>query len=572
MTSLALDSTFDAVLPGGTARPEYPHDPLPKWVTSLRPHQVTAVREIVAHFDEGKQVVFLDAPVGAGKTLIGELVRRELGVRRGLYICTDKALQDQVLRDFDYARVLKGRANYIPDLAYGTVTCEDCQLSGAGSVCNWCTDNSNCPYQVAKELCIGRRVEGVWEGGAKLGVLNTAYLLTAGNYARSLPRYEFVVADECDMLEGALVSFIEYNVPEWIGKLVHLQAPKKAVRKPKLIAWLHEAADLVAAWVGDNPNRLDVKKMRKLESFISETHQTARYLQLDVDAAKKHVDDDSDEDSAGRWIRDYGDNWNQVPYLKLRPVTVAQYGAKNLWRHGYKWLCMSGTIISSDELADSLGLPLDYATVTIPSSFPVENRPIIIAPIANLTRAAGDEDHNKLVYAVEQIAAKHDGRVLVHSVSYALTKMLYETVNVPGRRKVQYTNAKGKAEALREYLRHENAILFAPSMDRGVDLAGDKCAVQIIAKCPFPSLGDKQVASRLHLPGGQQWYAVKTARDIVQMTGRGVRSETDKCVTYILDQQFPRNVWGKNQMLFPQYFREAVDARADIRFLLQPRR
>lgn len=91
----AID-TQERVLPLGTARPDYPGLPLPSWVQSLREHQVTAVREIVEAFED-VDVVFLDAPVGAGKTLIGELVRHEMNVDKGLYVCTDKALQDQFL-------------------------------------------------------------------------------------------------------------------------------------------------------------------------------------------------------------------------------------------------------------------------------------------------------------------------------------------------------------------------------------------------------------------------------------------------------------------------------------------
>jgi len=72
----------------------------------------------------------------------------------------------------------------------------------------------------------------------------------------------------------------------------------------------------------------------------------------------------------------------------------------------------------------------------------------------------------------------------------------------------------------------------------------------------------------LRLPNGQTWYTVKTIRDIVQMTGRGVRTPTDVCPTYILDQQFTRNIWARSKLLFPQYFREAVDERADIRWML----
>lgn len=565
------------VLPNGTARPEYPNDPLPEWVTQLREHQVTAVREIVEAFEDGADVVFLDAPVGAGKTLIGELVRRELDVRHGLYVCTDKALQDQFLNDFPYAKVLKGKANYRPTNAVGEVTCEDCTKTTPDGGCNWCPQTHRCPYPVARDRALGRRDGNRWEGGAKVAVLNTAYMLSAGNFTSNMRKYELVVADECDMLEGALIGFVEYHVPEWIGDLLYLDYPKKSVRKPTLVAWLNDTAQVAAAWLRDNPDVLEVKKRNRLSSFVEDTKLAASHLQADIDAAKRHQDDDSDEDQSGRWIRDYGDDRNPVRTLKLRPVMVSQHGARYLWRLGHRWLCMSGTIISSDEMADSLGLPLDYRTVTIPSSFPVENRPIILAPVANVTAKAEPEDYDALIYAIEQIGRMHEGRILVHTVSYKLTKLLHDACQMVGpdgkpRPKVQYVNAAGKNYALQKYLSHPDAVLFAPSMDRGVDLKGDKCAVQIIAKCPFPSLGDKQVSSRLRLPGGQQWYSVKTVRDIVQMTGRGVRSDTDKCVTYVLDQQFTRNVWGKNKNLFPAYFRDAVDTRADIRPLLRARR
>lgn len=564
------------VLPNGTARPDYPNDPLPEWVTSLREQQVVAVREIVEAFNDGADVVFLDAPVGTGKTLIGELVRRELGVQHGLYVCTDKALQDQFLGDFPYGKVLKGKANYVPDLAIGDITCEDCTRSAPDDDCNWCTDPTTCPYPVARRRALGTRdpLTRQFEGGARVAVLNTAYMLTAGNFTQNMRKYELVVADECDMLESALIGFVEYQVPEWIGELLHLQYPRKAVRKPTLVKWLRDTAQVAAGWLRDNPNVLEQKKRNKLESFVTDTKLTADHLQADVDAAKKRADDDAEGDESGRWIRDYGDERRPVKTLRLRPVMVSKHGARNLWRLGHRWLCMSGTIISADEMADSLGLPLDFRTVTIPSSFPVENRPIILAPVANVTAKASDEDYDALVYAIEQIGRQHEGRILVHTVSYKLTEMLYKRCQMEAptggsRVKVQYRNAAGKDAAMATYLHNENAIMFAPSMDRGVDLKGDKCAVQIIAKCPFPSLGDKQVKSRLGLPGGQQWYAVKTVRDIVQMTGRGVRSETDTCVTYILDQQFTRNVWGKNKLLFPPYFREAVDTRADIRPLLR---
>jgi len=114
-------------------------------------------------------------------------------------------------------------------------------------------------------------------------------------------------------------------------------------------------------------------------------------------------------------------------------------------------------------------------------------------------------------------------------------------------------------------------VLFSHSMDRGVDLPGDMCSVVIIAKVPSPALGDKRVSARLHLPGGEQWYAVQAVRKVVQMSGRHVRSDTDVGVTYILDAQFTTNLWRRNRGLFPAWWREAVDSSFDVRQLMPAR-
>lgn len=539
------------VLPHGTARPDYPRDPLPTWVEGLRDGQVDAVREITASFDDGADVVFLDAPVGSGKTLIGELVRRELGIDDGLYVCSDKALQAQFLRDFPYAKVLMGRANYATASGTRDVTAEDCTSEGREDPCLWCDPTYACPYTVAKTAALSARV----------AVLNTAYALTTMNYTRTFTGRRLVVVDEADMLEDALLGFTGFEVPGWLGRALRLEYPGKGVHKPTIVAWLHDTAGQVTVHLRRRGQDMDAKDRRKMVAFRDECTRVAGQIQRDVDLARDGGDEA--EENAGRWLRDY-----DTRTFKMVPVMVAGYGSRSLWRHGERWLLMSGTIISADEMADSLGLPLDHATVSIGSTFPVENRKVILAPVANVTRQAGDQDYAALAYAIERICERHQGRVLVHTVSYALTRELMGRVDLGRRCKVSYTAAREKAGAMDTYLRTPGAVMFAPSMDRGVDLAGDKCEVQIIAKSPFPSLGDKRVAARLHLPGGDRWYATKTVRDIVQMTGRGVRNESDRCWTYVLDQQFARNVWGRHKRLFPAYFREAVDQRADVRWLL----
>lgn len=84
---------------------------------SFRPGQAEAVRRIKDAFDRGVKTVFLDAPVGSGKSLINLLVAREL---RGAYISTPQViLVNQYGADTrqdgkfaGLAETLYGRRNY----------------------------------------------------------------------------------------------------------------------------------------------------------------------------------------------------------------------------------------------------------------------------------------------------------------------------------------------------------------------------------------------------------------------------------------------------------------------------
>lgn len=517
--------------------------PLPDWVQHVRPHQKQAVKDIVAAFDE-HDVVFLDAPTGSGKTLIAELVRRELSLRT-LYVCSDKGLQDQFKNDFPYAKLLKGRANY-PVLNDNIHTADDCTNSGSGA-CWWCDQPGSCPYIVARDEA----------SVAELAVTNTSYLLTEANHVGRFSGFPFVIVDEADTLEKMLMGFVEYTVSPARMKEMGVGGPNKSVHKPTLIKWLDDFSVRVT---GRKNRESDPKKRMQLQRLHGETLRVAEELRKEI--ARPDVE--------GKWLREYDTRGTR---LTLKPVTVDSYGTRQLWRHGKKWLLMSATIISADEMADSLGLPKSYATVKVPMTFPVENRPIIMAPVANVVYSQMGEAIPKLVKAINRILLKHPtDRVLVHTVSYSLAEQLQAGLRMSAglaqRRIVTYKSAAERERALKTYKDTSGCVLLAPSMARGVDLPGDLCRVQVVAKTPFLSLKDTQVSKRMRLPGGDVWYAIQTVRDMVQMTGRGVRSKDDYAITYVLDQQFASNLYRKHRKLFPEWWQESVVTNQSIREFL----
>ena len=167
----------------------------------------------------------------------------------------------------------------------------------------------------------------------------------------------------------------------------------------------------------------------------------------------------------------------------------------------------------------------------------------------------------KIAAGLSEIAKRTPGRILAHTVSYDLTDYLrrqlsQEISNVP--RLVTYTKANERQRALDIYLANLGSILLAPSLDRGIDLPDNDCDAIVVCKVPYPSLGDKQISARMHTHGGQLWYSVQTIRNLVQMTGRGMRHQNDQCDSYILDRQFVTNIWKKNRALIPKWWSDAL--------------
>lgn len=514
---------------------------LPHWITSFRPHQVQAVTEVVEAFHR-VPVVVLDAPTGSGKTLIAETVRRMLRTS-AVYMCTTKGLQDQFVKDYPYASVLKGRRNYPtqrfpnsfhPDEYNGHLSCDDCTWRQERPECRWCERKSRCPYIIAKSQALS----------SMLAVLNTAYFLTAANRAHSFTDSRLVIADEADTLEQQLMGFVSVEISPRRMEKYGWMPPKKVTVVESWKEWLDETI----------PNVERQRRLLPSQSTELRNIREAKYL----DSLRENLRSIRSTIDAGYWVYTGRDN-----RVSFRPSRVDTMGQEFLWTHSERWLLMSATVISSQELLESLGYTGQYEVVRVPSTFPVENRRVTIWPVANMSKKAQENGDSKerVVDAINAILARHTGeRVLLHCVSYDLARTISAGIRSSDRRIYTYTSADERNRALDAFCGEggKSGVLVAPSMDRGVDLPDDLCRVQIVAKIPYPNLGDRQVNARKWSRGGNVWYMVQTIRTLVQMCGRGVRSSTDYCTTYILDAQFGNGLWSRGRGMFPQWFKDAL--------------
>ncbi len=99
-------------------------------------------------------------------------------------------------------------------------------------------------------------------------------------------------------------------------------------------------------------------------------------------------------------------------------------------------------------------------------------------------------------------------------------------------------------------------VLVSPSLREGVDLPDDFLRFQVITKMPYPDLGDPWTAGRR--ARDQRWYALETAKALVQAYGRSCRGADDYGTTYILDAQFATFV-QQYRVLLPEWFLDATE-------------
>jgi Rad3-related DNA helicase len=519
------------------AIPFDPRLPLPAWVTRLRNQQVDAVSAVAAAFDAGYGQVFCDAPTGSGKTLLGEVLRRSLGVR-ALYLCTTTQLQAQVLRDFPYACVIKGRKHYPTEL-FPDVTCDACE----GKLCGYCSFGA-CPYALAKQAALG----------AQLAVANTAYFLSEANNLfgefglrkDGRPAFDLVIIDEADRLEATLMGVISLE-------FTHKQLNLWRVAPP-----LTTDAEVVAPWLERKVLPAIRQRLAAFEARVEQlegrTRAAVRRQIAEYEELEARTVDVINEYGEGNWVL-----CETAIGIAFRPVSVREYGRTWLWQHAPRWLLMSASLIRPRIMAHELGLPLidEAQIVTVPSTFPAARRPIYALDVARLTRNVIDVTLPKVLDALDEIIIAYPGeRVLVHCHSKRILGACRDRFGDLARAK-WYTTPQDREAVVAAYLATPAAVLFSLAMDRGVDLPDDACRVVIIIKMPFADLGDAQVAARKARSGGDVWYDVTTIRTLVQASGRGMRHAEDWVCTYILDASF-KTFFARQHRNFPPWWRDAV--------------
>ena len=526
---------------------------------AIRDQQQEAIDFALKEFASDKKFVIIEAGTGVGKSAIGLTIARYLYNTMpsekdpgSYFLTTQKILQEQYVEDFGGfsgpMKSIKSSSNY---------TCNYNKKSSCGESLRalktaeksskfWKACTFNCVYRNAKDSFLG----------SKEGVTNFPYFLAETQYSGKLTPRQVLVIDEAHNIDNELSKFVEVTLSDkfcqsFLGfsipnGLTQLQYVKWVQEKylPTIDSKIKHLEKMMEKYIG-------LKEKIKSGEFSS---VAKKFEMLDKHACKVR-----------RFLELYSkENWvlNEIEAdqrssrkIQFKPIDISPYAPDMLYAYGDKVIMMSATILDKDAFCECAGIPKEHASfISIPSPFPVENRPIIYSGIGKMNSSSINETLPRMAAAVKEILQQHKNeKGIIHCHSYKVAHFLKRNIRSS---RLLIHSSHDRDVVLEKHKRSKKpTVLISPSMSEGVDLKDDLSRFQILCKVPYPYLGDKLVKKKMNK--WRWWYPLQSAKTIVQSVGRSVRSDTDSAVTYILDSDFDR-FYNSNRSLFPQEFKRSM--------------
>ena len=505
-----------------------------------RKFQGETIDEIFEAVESGEKFIVLAAPTGSGKSVMLYTLARAICKKydgKAMFTTSQKVLQDQYEKDFPDMFVLKGRSNYpchqpIDDTV--TATCDN-------GICIYRPKDlpdckPHCPYMVAKQNAIL----------SDMVITNFSYLILESNHVGSFGIRKVLIIDEAHNIENVLMSYVECTISEFVLKYcefpAHLINPPDFEFFDQYENWLinvkaecKNKIEKLTEEIENNPSSIFTDKIKKFEKITS-IHNKIAFMFYNKDKC--------------RWIVDFDKDKKKVVF---KPINVTTFAQGLVFQHA-DVVIMSSATISESYVKHCLGVE-KFKYIEVPSTFPVENRPIKCLNTGKMGYRDLDRTLPNIVKTVDFLLGQHQNeKGIIHATSYKIANYIIDNTQCYGR--IITHNTKDRMEKLKEHMESDfPSVLLSPSMTEGIDLKDDLSRFQIIVKIPFPSLADKQIVARMQ--EDKVWYANLAAVTIMQAYGRSVRSKTDHALTYILDSGF-RYFLVSNQDLFCQWFKEAI--------------
>lgn len=507
----------------------------------FRPHQKEVLEEIVEAINSDYKCFLLDCPTGFGKSPINIALGRS--VNKAFYITPQLSLIDQLRNDKfcgPYLTEIKGKSNYVC-VKDTDLNCSVCKMKIKPEIS---CEEDECPYKIQKKKAFA----------SQLMLTNFAYFFLVSGGSKFKNR-DLMIIDEAhniseDIVKGMSITVSPHTLPLEIYKV--RQKEIDAIKEkddfneyPELTTLLeHIRADCDTQvevndyTIGDLTDEATTKEKqdkitqlakqnKQLEEF---SHRIANYISNNQ---AEHV---FRVDKQGY----YGSQYTRI---SLQPLYAAPFMPKKLWSKSEYFILSSATLMDTNLYLHETGLdtilePDQIKHITVPSTFPKQNRPIINSTVGKMTYETKAVTLPLAIKRVEEILDIEKGNVAIHCHSYDFADAIWFNINPKYKYRLIRQEQGKRQEGLETWKTHRDKVLLSVNFEEGQDWVGDICTAQILFKVPYLNLGDKRVRVRINGRHENDWFNNETLKKVIQSYGRAVRTETDKANFYVIDESF----------------------------------
>lgn len=507
----------------------------------------------------------LNLPTGIGKSHLAVMLmdmfeKRYKNIKIDI-VTASKILQDQYSDTYLSISNLKGKDNY---------KCSQYECSCAqGAEFNRLnkTTCDSCPYDSSRQSYIAGKVS-----------LTNFYLYLI--YAIYSPKIledrgsKVLIVDECHELDSVASDFISIKMNETTIKKLKFTNEYEVIKELNKVHTIDDyidylkylsgeiidTIDSIGKSMGGGRNVLSDKRDLKLSKLTGKASKDLNLMQIISDLKQYELKIDiflkEYKEKPDNWVLETSKNpkTNQRD-ISLEPIWAYDYLNKYVWNNYDIVILMSGTILNKKIFSELNGLDSSLSSYySIPSPFPVKNRPIYYMPVGKMSYNKKEETFKKYVPFINRLLKKYSGKKgIIHTNSFELADWIKKDVK---SKRLVFHGTSDKNEALQNHFdSDDDSVIVSPSMGVGVSFDHDKARFQIVSKIPYPSLASQK--NKLRLKNNPEWFSWMTVCNLLQISGRCNRSMKDYADTIIIDESFG-DILKFSSHLIPQWVQDSI--------------
>ncbi len=488
----------------------------------------------------------LASPTGSGKTIINRAVGKAVlelfphRVNRVIYTTPLRNLVMQIANEPELEiPTVMGRANY-PCCTLGMgMNADSCPYRTAYLIKMRPPECKNCEYLRRKYLFKTQPI---------VGSTLDFFLYNRRRKMDNQPG-DFVIIDESAGLEDKLLSQFGIKLPKFvdIDNLVPSLHDWMLILQEEQLTY-EEQLDSIGHLINSSNKRV-IKDIQDITKALNNVERKQRTCTNVISMADDPDDYLIDSDRKFRLIR------GQWPFNSL---------AKSL-----EYIIMSSGTPTTTLLTNR------FDRVEAPHPIPKDRRLVYYSPEGKMSRDNQKDTIPLVAKRIMSIHREYPKKTIVHAHSYELAKKIRDAIveidsTFAGivllqEKKDAVTNGDfygNRDVSLQKFLTYKGQMIWiSVGFDEGLNLFGEDYQRNIIAKVPYPSLGDQWVIKRNAVDtkelGMEKWYRLATAVNIQQAAGRCTRKPKDFSKTTILDANFGY-FYSQNKILFEKWFRDSL--------------